>query len=507
MTCDTANEEKSEIYKDFITNINPKISPLSNQLDEKLLASKALSEATKESGYDIMLKLLQKDVELFREENIELQSEIATKSQEYTAISGAMTIEKDGEELTLQQAGTYLESLDRNERASVYKLIAERRKKDAPTLNNLFNELTTLRHKVAQNADFQNYRDFAFKDRGRFDYSPKDCFEFHLAIEKAIVPLSNEMAENRREALNVTKLRPWDSKADKQGKAPLKAFDSIDYLVDKSIECFHRIDPFLGECLARMKKMKHLDLDSRKGKAPGGYNYPLMETGVPFIFMNATSTVRDLVTLMHEGGHAVHAILSEELELTAFKNPTPEIAELASMAMELISMEHWDLFFEDKETLKRAKINHLEDVITMLPWIAIVDKFQHWIYENPNHSTEEREAAWLETFNRFSENVTDWSGLEEYKANLWHKQLHIFELPFYYIEYAIAQLGAIAVWRNYKQDKSKALQQYIDALKLGYTQSIDIMYQTAGVKFDFSEKYITELIDFVKEELSLIVKS
>jgi oligoendopeptidase F len=359
---------------------------------------------------------------------------------------------------------------------------------------------------IAKNAHFDNYRDYTFKAMGRFDYTPEDCFQFHDSIEKALVPLLNELAKDRKKALGVDKLRPWDSKVDVSGKPALKAFGSVDELVDKSIEAFSRLDPFLGDCLAHMKKIKHLDLDSRKGKTPGGYNYPLMETGVPFVFMNATSTVRDLVTLMHEGGHAVHSILTKDLDLLNFKYLTPEIAELASMSMELMSMDHWDLFFENEDDLKRAKSNHLEDILGVLPWIAIIDKFQHWIYENPNHSEQERSAEWLSIFNRFSDNITDWSGLEKFKETLWQKQIHLFDYPFYYIEYAIAQLGAIAIWKNFKENPNKALGQYTDALKLGYTKSIGEMYETAGVKFDFSEGYMNELIGFVRSELAEIKK-
>ncbi len=500
MTCDTSSEEKSNKYKQFVTEIQPKTAPYENKLDLKLLDSEHFKNLKGES-FEIMRKRIKKDVDIFNEENIPIISELQNMQQEFGAISGDMSVEIDGKELTLQQAGTFLESQDREERENAYQKIQKRRFQDADKLNDLFSRLIEKRDLIAKNAGFANYRDYTFKAMGRFDYTPEDCFQFHDSIEKALVPLLNELAKGRKEALGVDSLRPWDSKVDVSGKPALKAFGSVDELVDKSIEAFSRLDPFLGDCLAHMKKVEHLDLDSRKGKSPGGYNYPLMETGVPFVFMNATSTVRDLVTLMHEGGHAVHSILTKDLDLLNFKYLTPEIAELASMSMELMSMDHWDLFFENADDLKRAKSNHLEDILGVLPWIAIIDKFQHWIYENPNHSEAERSAEWLNIFNRFSDNITDWSGLEKFKETLWQKQIHLFDYPFYYIEYAIAQLGAIAIWKNYKENPKKALNQYIDALKLGYTKSIGEIYETAGVKFDFSESYMNELIGFVRSEL------
>ena len=343
-----------------------------------------------------------------------------------------------------------------------------------------------------------------FKSYGRFDYTPKDCFDFHDAIASEVLPILNDLSKERKEKLNVSSLRPWDKVVDPEGREPLKAFDSGKDLTEKSIECFHRLDPFLGQCLSIMKSMGHLDLESRKGKAPGGYNYPLAEIGVPFIFMNATSTMRDMTTIMHEGGHAVHNFLTKDLQLSDFKSPPMEVAELASMSMELISMDSWDIFFPNPEDLRRAKREQLEDIIETLPWVATIDQFQHWIYENSAHSQEDRKKNWNEVFARFADTVTDWNGLEEGKDYAWQKQLHLYEVPFYYIEYGMAQLGAIALWRNYKLDKQKGLEGYMNALKLGNLTTIPEIYKAANIKFDFSRKYIKELMDFVKEEFAKI---
>ncbi len=504
MTCFTENEEYRNAYQDFVQNIQPQIAPVSDQLNKKAIASPFLSELAKEPGYDMMVRNLKKDIELFREENVPLYTEISTETQKYAQISGAMTIELNGQELTLQQAAVILQDTDRAKREDVYRKINTRRLHDKVVLDDLYTKLINLRHTVSTNAGFSNFRDYMFKSYGRFDYTPADCFKFHEAIESEVVPMLNELSKQRKEKLKVAQLRPWDKAVDAEGRDALKAFADGKDLTEKSIDCFEKLDPYLGRCLSVMKEMGHLDLESRKGKAPGGYNYPLAEIGVPFIFMNATSTMRDMTTIMHEGGHAVHNFLTKDLELNDFKSPPMEVAELASMSMELISMDQWQIFFPNESELKRAKRDQLEDIIETLPWVATIDKFQHWVYENPNHSLEDRKSNWNKTFDRFADTSTDWLSLQEAKDYMWQKQLHLYEVPFYYIEYGMAQLGAIAVWRNFKQDKQKGLDGYMNALKLGYMRNIPEIYKAAGIKFDFSRGYIKELMSFVKDELGKI---
>jgi oligoendopeptidase F len=310
-----------------------------------------------------------------------------------------------------------------------------------------------------------------------------------------------KLAEKRKQSLGLEALKPFDLSVEENGNAPLKAFDGGQDLLDRGKKVFSKLDPFLGNCLKAMEEKGHFDLESRKGKAPGGYNYPLDQSGFPFIFMNASSSLRDMVTLMHEGGHAVHSIVTRFLPLSFFKHTSSEVAELASMSMELMTMDHWDVYFENPQDLKRAKRDHLSQVIDTLPWVATIDAFQHWIYENPEHSVEERSKAWLEISGRFSSGLVDYTGYEHFKTIAWHKQLHLFEVPFYYIEYGMAQLGAISVWRNFKQNPEKALNQYLEALSLGHTVGIKEVYETAGVKFDFSEAYINELMEFVWGEM------
>ncbi len=340
-----------------------------------------------------------------------------------------------------------------------------------------------------------------FQALGRFDYTPTDCYKFHEAIEKEIVPILKNQAESRREALGLVELKPWDMEVDVSGKPALKPFTNGEELIEKSIKCFQGLSPYIGQRLEIMKANSLFDVDSRKGKAPGGYNYPLAESGAPFIFMNSAGTFRDLTTMVHEGGHAIHTFITSDLELNDFKHTPSEVAELASMSMELISMDHWDVYFDKPEELKRAKKDQLKDVLKTLPWVAVVDQFQHWIYTNPEHTSEQRAQAWKNSIKPFGNNFADWSEHEYALENLWQKQLHIFEVPFYYIEYGIAQLGAIAVWKNYKKDPKTGLSKYLDALKLGYTKTIKEIYETAGIEFNFSAAYVKELADFIKSEL------
>lgn len=500
MTCDTTDKELVGSYTHFITEIEPHIAPFANTLHKKLIASPYTGELDQKM-YFVYLRGIKKSLELFREENIPLLTEINNESQKYGAITGTQSIEYNGEEMTIQKAAVYLKNNDRKVRETVYKKIQSRRDLDERELNELYDRLISLRNKVALNAGFKNYRDYKFEELGRFDYTAKDCFNFHEAIRKNIVPLNKEHEQERKNKLNLDTYRPWDTEVDTDGKAPLHPFKDGAELLDKSIACFYEVSPYFGECLEIMKKMHHLSLESRIGKAPGGYNYPLYETGVPFIFMNAVGTHRDLVTMVHEGGHAIHSFLSRDLPVTEFKSMPSEVAELASMSMELISMEHWHMFFPNEDDYKRAKHEQLDKILKSLPWIASIDKFQHWIYENPVQTVKQRYDKWEEIMEEFGTGEVDYSGLENSLRRGWQAQLHLYEVPFYYIEYGMAQLGAIAVWRNYKRDPKKALEQYSAALSLGYTATIGDIYKTAGIKFDFSDAYVKELAEFVKEEL------
>jgi len=501
MTCDTSSEQLLADFQYFATEIEPKVAPLNNELNKKFIASPYLDQLDQQK-YFVLIRSTRKALELFREENVALQTEIQLEQPKYQSITGAMTVQLNGQEYTLEQASVFLKDQNRELRQQAWEAIGSRRLKDKQALDELFDRLLKLRHQVALNAGFDNFRDYMFQALGRFDYSPEDCFRFHEAIEKEVVPVLQKQAAARKQALELSSLKPWDTEVDISGKLALKPFSNGQELIDKTIDCFNRLDPFLGDRIESMKLNGLFDVESRKGKAPGGYNYPLAETGAPFIFMNSANTFRDLTTMVHEGGHAIHTFMTADLELNDFKHCPSEVAELASMSMELISMDHWDRFFSDAEELKRAKRDQLKDVLKTLPWVAVVDQFQHWIYTHPEHTAAERNAAWVEIFERFGANFIDWSEHPDAEAFLWQKQLHIFEVPFYYIEYGIAQLGAIAVWKNFKENPEKGLKNYLDALKLGYTKTIREIYETAGVRFDFSAAYVQELVTFVEDELN-----
>jgi len=502
MTCDTENKELEEAFRYFVMEIQPNIQPYADRLNRKLVECPFTSELDQHQFFTY-IRAVKKKIELFREENIPIQAELSVLAQQYGMIAGKMTVTLDGKEYTLQQAAKFLENPQREVREDAYRKIQERRLEDKDTLNELYSGLVTKRHQIALNAGFANYRDYKFEDLGRFDYTKEDCFHFHDAVKEYVLPLVNRIHEQKKKKLGVDSLRPWDTEAEPIGTEPLRPFKDGAELITKTIECFDKLNPFFGDCLRTMRSMGRFDLESRKGKAPGGYNCPLAETGAPFIFMNAAGQMGDLTTMVHEGGHAIHSFLSHPLELSAFKEYPMEIAEVASMSMELFSMDHWDLFFT-KNDLARARRHQLERVITIFPWIATIDKFQHWVYENPAHSLEERKAKWLEILKEFSSQVVDWQGLEQYRPFSWQRQLHLFEVPFYYIEYGIAQLGAIGLWKQYKENKQKALNNYMTALSLGGTRTLPELYDAAHLRFNFSKEHIKQLMEFVSTELEQI---
>ena len=503
MTCDTSNKELEESFNYFYMEILPKVQPYSDLLNRKTIQSPFVDELDKDK-YFTYLRNIRKSIDLFREENIPLQAEINVLQQQYGQIAGAMTVTVDEQEFTLQQASKFLEDPNREKREAVYRKINERRVQDKQALHELFSKLIDLRHKVAQNAGFTNYRDYKFVEMGRFDYKPEQCYQFHEAVRLHVMPLVNEIFDGQRKKLGLDVLRPWDTEAEPAGINPLRPFTDGKDLLNRSIQCLDKLHPFFGNCLRKMDELAHLDLDSRKGKAPGGYNMPLAESGAPFIFMNAASQMSDVTTMVHEAGHAVHSFLAHPLELNGFKEYPTEMAEVASMSMELFTMDHWQTFFDNEEDLKRAKRHQLERTITIFPWIATIDKFQHWIYENPQHTIEERNEAWMNILSEFTSSAVDFSGLDMFRQTSWQRQLHLFEVPFYYIEYGSAQLGAIGMWKQYKADPNKALENYTHALSLGGTKTLPQLYASAGLPFDFSPETIKDLMLFVKQELDAI---
>lgn len=502
MTIDTTDETLSSAYTFFVSEIQPKIAPFEDQINQKLIDSPFLTELEQSSDFFILFRSIRKELELYREENVKLQAELADESQKYGAMSAAQSIEHNGEKLTMQKASLFLKETDESIRKEVFDKIANRRREDIDAYNTLFDTLRSKRHQIALNADFENFRDYKMASMGRFDYSVSDCEKFHNSVKKVIVPIVREIQAKKLVKLGKEAFRPWDLDVDPEGKTPLKPFETGRQLLAGSVKMFHNIDPYFSDCLGTMDTMKHLDLESKNGKAPGGYNYPLYEIGVPFIFMNAVGTQRDLVTMVHEGGHAIHSFLSRDLELTGFKSLPSEVAELASMSMELLSMEEWNEFYTNEEEFKRAKREQLETTLILLPWIAQVDEFQHWLYVNHEHTADERTKKWNELSSEYGAGLVDYSDYEDLKSTSWQRQLHIFEVPFYYIEYGIAQLGALGIWKNSLEDKPKAISNYKKALSLAYTKTIPEIYSTAGIEFNFSEGHINKLAIFIQEQLN-----
>lgn len=501
MSIDTRNKEFSKAYNFFVSEIQPQLAPFDDKLNKKLMECEFRKDLEKDPAYQIYFRGVQGQLELYREENISIQSYLSQKSQEFGAISGAQSIKHEDKTLTMPQASILLKEQNETLRKTIFKKIATRRVQDTDALNHLYSDLIEKRTQVAQNAGFENYRDYKFKEMGRFDYTKESCFDFHNAVEEHIVPLVKKIQEKNLVKLNKEKFKPWDTAVNPDGKAPLKPFKSGKEMLDHTIAIFEQIDSKFSGFLKIMEEMKHFDLESKPGKAPGGYNYPLYETGAPFIFMNSVGSQNDFTTMIHEGGHAVHSFLTHELELTSFKSFPSEIAELASMSMELLSMDYWNEVYSDSDDLIRAKREQIEGTLTLLPWIAQIDAFQHWVYENPKHTDQERTAFWMNLNTRFGTGLVDWSGYEDVLESSWQRQLHLFEVPFYYIEYGIAQLGAIGVWKNSKEDFKEAVKKYSHALSLGYTDSMPMVYKSAGISFDFSRSHICELADFVESEL------
>lgn len=502
MSIDTTDESLNKSYSFFVTEIQPKIAPFEDKLNRKLNEVSFTKELESDPAYAILFRSIRKSLALYQEKNIPIISAVDEESQKYGAIAGAQSIEFNGEKLTMQKASQLLKETDENIRKEAFIKIQERRSQDVEAFDDLFDSLLKKRHEIAINAGFNNFRDYKMESLGRFDYTVQDCYNFHESVKTVIVPIVKRIQQERLSLLGKDNFKPWDLEVDPTGKKPLKPFESGQELLDGTIRMFNEIDPYFGDCIQTMFEMNHLDLESKEGKAPGGYNYPLYEIGVPFIFMNAVGSAHDLVTMVHEGGHAIHSFLSRNLSLTGFKNLPSEVAELASMSMELLSMEKWNQFYTNPEDFKRAKREQLESIIKILPWIAQVDEFQHWLYLNHNHSREERTSKWLELGKAYGTGLTDWTGYENVLATSWQRQLHIFEVPFYYIEYGIAQLGALGVWKNSLENKTKAIEDYKEALKLAYTRSIPEIYEIAGVQFDFTAAHIAKLADFVELKLN-----
>jgi oligoendopeptidase F len=521
MTCHTDNADAEKAYLHFVEHVEPQLKPRQFALEkiyirrrDELNESQTLTAAggndgtrgtrpsesrPSENRHFVFDRDLKNHVELFRPENVALETEDAKLCQQYQKLIGAQTVKFRGEEKTLVQMGRYLEEPDRALRQEAWELVAHRRLVDVDKCEEIFDELIKLRTQIAKNAGFENYRDYAFRQKCRFDYTPENCVQFHDAIEKEIVPAIREIHDERKRQLKLEKLRPWDLAVDPQNRAPLKPFAEVGEMVSRTQKIFNRLDAELAVGFQQMQDLKLLDLDNRKGKAPGGYQSTLSEARVPFIFMNAIGLQRDVETILHEAGHAFHAQATRDEDLYAYRGAPIEFCEVASMSMELLGNEFLEEFYPAAEA-NRARKTHLEGIIGFFPWMATVDAFQHWIYTHAGHSRAERKAAYLQLMDRFGGDV-DFSGFEEVRAHSWHRQLHIFIHPFYYVEYGIAQLGALQVWANSKADKAKALGDYKKSLALGGSRPLPELFHAAGCKFQFDAATIRPLIQLAGNEL------
>ena len=504
MTCDTESEEKKESFLDFMSNIRPKLSEFSDALNRRIVNHSSVDDLP--SRYDLMLRGMRTDVEIFRKENIPLgvrQTELVTEAQ---TINGAMTVEFEDQEMTFPQMGKYLESNDRSQRQAAWMTMSARRMEDSERLSEIFDELITIRHQMATNAGFESYTQYMFRAMHRFDYTIEDCLEFHDSVESVCMPILKKINQERCDGLGIGELSPWDvnekggSGPDIHGREPLRPFETVDEMVEKLSVMFHEISSDLGGKFDKLVEMDTLDLETRKGKAPGGYQYYLEKSRVPFIFMNAAGLQGDLETMIHEAGHAFHSLYCGHLELIDERDYPIEFAEVASMSMELLTQPWWDKFYESEEA-DRARRAHLEGVVFLLPWIATIDSFQHWIYANPGHSKEERAEVWLSIRDKFGSDM-DWTGHTDFKELSWQQQGHLFGVPFYYIEYGIAQLGSLQLWKTQMGDPQKALDDYANAMSLGNTRTLPELFSAADLELGFNEGHFMSLMGTVETALS-----
>ncbi|MDP8238050.1 MAG: M3 family oligoendopeptidase [Candidatus Hatepunaea meridiana] len=497
-TCATDDKDAERSYLNYISKIIPKIQPLWHKLDQKLMNSDQLYKLD-QKRYSILIRHRRTHNELFREESIQLNVEITKLIQQYQKIMGGMTVDFKGNEHTLQRMWVYVYNQDRDLRREAWTAIIKRELQDSEQIDEIFDKLLVLRIQVARNAGYNDFRMYQFRLNNRFDYTPDDCFFFHEAIEKYVVPLARKLQEERRKVLGLDTIRPWDKNCDTGCTKPLKPFQTVKQLVDGCREIFYKVDSELGDWFQKMIDLGLLDLSSRKGKAPGGYQVALSEVRLPFIFMNAVGLNSDLFTLLHEAGHAFHQFAVSHDPIMTYRSAPKEFNEVASMSMELLGSGYIDTFYNVRDAA-RARRNIFEDMTWKLISVAINDAFQHWIYTHPGHSPDERSDYYVKLIERFGSGV-DWSGYEDLQRNAWHVIGQLFRAPFYYIEYGIAQLGALQVWLNSLKDKEEAIEAYKNALSLGGSRSLPELFKTAKTKFDLSEKIIEPMMIEVANEI------
>ncbi len=502
---DTADIEKEQTFLDFVNNVDPQARVADQALKERLLKLDVPGE-----DMALVLRNMRNDAELFRESNIPLLTELAKLENEYDKITGGLKIDWHGEEKNLVQLGLFLKDKDRSVREAAWMSTMDLWLSQRQQLNKLYADMLVLRRQVAANADLPDFRAYAFREKGRFDYTPEDCYTFHDAIEKVVVPAARRIYEKKRQRLGVAVLRPWDVLVDTSNAPALHPYKGQDELIQGSLNIFNSVDMELGRYFATMAEEGLLDLDTRTGKALGGYCMTLDMRKRPFIFMNGVGVHDDVQTMLHEAGHAFHVFETAALPLYWQTDKPMEFAEVASMAMEKIAAPYLTQenggFYTASEAA-RARIEHLESEILFLPYMVVVDAFQHWVYTNPEAAVDAAncDAAWDALWERFMPGV-DWTGFEEARTTGWHRKLHIFTVPFYYIEYGMAQIGALQVWRNSLSDQAGALAAYRHALSLGGTKTLPDLFAAAGAEFRFDTDLLSELFTLVENTIETLEK-
>ncbi len=502
-TRQTDNPDYTKAFEEYTEFLEPKIKLASFKLLKKYVGSTFRSRLPR-PVYELEDRRREGAVSIFREENVDLEKEDSALSQKYYRTTGAMTVTFLGQERTLQQMSKFYEVPDRAVREEAWRLSSQRALTDSKVLDSIYSEMVTLRDKIARNAGFNNYMDYIFVKKDRFDYTPNDCEEFHRAVEEAIVPLSRDIDSARTERVGIDVLMPWDLQVDPAGREALRPFDQVPALVSGARKVLAKVDKELVSFFERMVNLQLLDLDSRKGKAPGGYQEELAEVRLPLIFMNAVGKDDDVRTLLHECGHSFHTFLIRKAKLPFFNggaNMPNEFSEVASMSMEMITGEHYEGVFYDREDAKRSNWREVVDNVKLFTWVATIDAFQHWVYTHPAHTREERAKAWVATFNRFC-GLESYEGLESTRAYRWQRQLHLFEVPFYYIEYGIALTGALGVWSRYRKDPNDAIEAYKSALSLGCARPLPELFEAAGVEWGFGSGAVRR----VAQELRSAIK-
>ncbi len=502
-SCHTDDADIERAFLHFVETIDPPFKQAFFDLQKKFIDCPHHVALTGQR-YTILIRQWQADVELFRPENVDLETEATKLVNEYDKLNGRMMIEFRGQTYTPQQMARFIDNPDRATREAAWRAVVEVRLGHRQAFDEIFEQLLKIRQRIAANAGCANFRDYCFKRYKRFDYTPADCEQFADAVARAALPVVAEMDARRKRDLNLPALRPWDNSVDPKGRAALSPFDPKDIgsFVGKTRSMLERLSPSLAVDFDQLAGNDNLDLESRKGKQPGGYQSSLEESRQPFIFMNAAGRHADVRTLLHEAGHAFHYQWAVAGEPLVFLRAAPmEFCEVASMSMELLAMDHYDIFYGPGENFTRAKREQLEGCVTVLPWIALIDQFQHWIYTTPGHTRQQRTDKWLELARRFMSGL-DWSGLEPALEAFWHKQMHLYHAPFYYIEYGIAQLGALQLWLKSRDDMHQAMSNYRAGLRLGGTETLPKLFAATGLQFDFSIKTVGPLMNAVKTELA-----